>query len=210
MTVLVDDDFGTDTSANYGINVTVTGGTMTLDEDGLALHTTEITGTEIWARYIIETVNGTNAGFAIGDGSGNGFFIQLGDLASNLETVRFVEYDTYTTYAGNDDASSNVIGAIDRTKQHGVTWDLTNNEVRIWDDVTADEPTAIGTWDGVGPDVGPIDYGALGQTQDGNYLGYGTWDTGTPADELTLFAAGNIGAAGGGAVSHLLTLGVGS
>lgn len=210
MTVQVGpDDFSTDTSADYdGAGITVAGGTATLDEDGLALHQDATTGTELWMRVIIETVDGTNGGPAIGDGSGNGFIIMVEDSGANLRVANLVEYDTYTTYANNDNYSLNdVIGTTDRTKQHGITFDLTNDTYRIWDDVTADEPTAIDTWDGGGPDV-TEDYGALGQTQDGNYFGYGSWNSGTPGEEITYFAAGNIAAAGG-ASSALAILGVG-
>lgn len=196
MTVRFEDAFSSDSSADYdGAGLTVAGGIATLDSEGLTLHQTECPGTEIWMRVIIDTVDGTNAGPCIADASGNGFIVMFKDTGPNLQLKHFVEYDTYTTYPNNDDYNINAtIGGTDRTKQHGLTFDLTNNTVRIWDDVTANEPDSISSWDSVAADV-TSDYGTLGQTQDGNYLGWGTWNTGTPNDAITYIAGGDISVA---------------
>jgi len=197
MPIREDDQFDTDTSANWdGAGVTIPGASETclMTEDGLAVHSTPTTGNQIWCRFQFVSFPDGDGGVAISDGSGNGFILQFGFPASDLQTERFVEYDAYTTYAANDSAIVNNLGAFGLEQEIGITWDLADTTVRIWRDVPAgSEPDSIALWDGVGPGV-TLDWVVEGQTQAGQNLGMGNWNTGVPIDEFEFFVFGEVGA----------------
>ncbi len=205
---VISDDFSSDTSGDYdGVAVSVAAGVMSLDAAGMAIHQTEITGNQIWMWFETSgAINYSNEGVAISDASGNGFILLFALQTTNLEIYYFTEYDTYTTYVGNDDPRSDDLGTASATNRIGIGWDLDTQEVHVWNGVTADNPTYVGgtwEWDGAAADQ-TIDYGTLGQTQDGNYLGFGSW--GSTTTDWDAWAAGNF--AGGGPVADLIANGV--
>lgn len=202
MTELIRDAFGSDTSANWdGASITITGGTMLMTEDGLALHSTDLPTSTIWCYIEWVSAFASNDGPAIGDASGNGFFQKWTESGGDMVIDRYVEYDTYTTYASNDDAVSNNIGTINT--RIGITVDLTNNIMSTWNNPGDTEPVDVDNWASGSDAADDIeDYGVLGQTQDGNRLGIGNWDTGTPIAEITLFVAGNFVSAGGASIMN--------
>lgn len=206
MTILVTDDFSTDTSADYdGVTLTIAGGVATpSSSDGMSLHSTEIPGNEVWARIIVADSPEDTAAFSIGTAVGNGFLLIMAVVGANLVIDWLSEYDTYTSYAGNDDDLNLSLGTFNAANEIGITIDRVNNVMRLWYPVTAAEPDSLTSWDG---DVTPnatVNYGALGQTG-GTFLGIGTWDTSAPrADDFSRFAAGVIG--GGAAGPGLLPL----
>lgn len=193
MTQIVDHDFSTDVSADYnGAGFAVAGGVATPGQDGLCLHETPTTGNELWARITFGNQPAGLSGFAVGDASGNGelfvFDVSGGTLVCNVIS----EYDTYTTYAGDDDDPLLSVGTYVGGDQIGITIDLATNIVRVWNGVTAAEPDSLTSWDSVGPDDS-YDVDTNASHALGQYLGFGSWNTGTPTDTYTRFAFGTVG-----------------
>ena len=198
MTVLINDNFAADSSADYnGGGLTVTGGQANCTgADGFRRHAIEVAG-DRWIR--IRILDNTNLNMVVPGCSsgGNGFGIIFDATGANLIADWLSAYTAHTTYSSNDDDINVTIGTRNAANFIGITVDIANEILRFWNNTTAAEPTSLTSWDGAGPDA-TLDFTGL-QTLGGNWVGFGTWDTsGTPAESYDDFSAGGIGGGGGG------------
>lgn len=208
MTVIINEDFETDTSANWdGAARTVdAGGNGFLIQTvgGLTIHQTQVTtGTQFWMRF---GLNGapweSNGGPSISNATGDGILWILDQQSTNLVLEYVDQYDSYETYDGGTFENPNdVIAGHTLGDEIGCVVDLTANTMSFWVNVTAAEPTNATNWDG---GSNPADlvhaYGTAGHTQEGTYAGFGNWNTASGAGNYTFFAAGTIGAAPAGSI----------
>ena len=196
-TTEIDDDFSTDTSADYnGVAVTVATGVLNIGtDDGIAVHSTAISGTgDFWMRGQVDLVlNNLNSGFVIGASSaGSGIVLIMSSAPGSTITVdQIAEYTNGGTFQGSTDIDEN-LGAYTIDEPIGLTIDLANDTIRLWVNPTG-EPTSVTDWEGGGDAAdATVDYGTPGYAEQGRHIGFGTWDT-VPDEDFDNLTGGLIG-----------------
>ena len=192
---VISDDFSGDLSnwtQGVGTSVSIIGEELAFRDSassGCIIHNTSLGTGNKWIRYRVpDQVN--NGLLAIGsDASGNTLAIVI-HTNSGYTLYHMVSFDEYDSDQGYESLTEQATGVgYNSAYMIGVTIDKSGKTVRMWANVTAEEPDSLTSWDSSAADATQT---FSTSTIPGDRVGFGSWTSGPGSMSFDDFSAGDL------------------